>query len=938
MANITINRIPIDSFFEFADGVSPFDLIDIVSESETYGNHTAASTDEFEYRTHFFINQRVSEELGADGLRVEIFTANPKENKKLTSTSAIASFEVNFDIATDILSKKNATQKPGLFSLLQPQKVLVAANARSVGAARLVIPGQQGPETQSFSAVSKKLKSMNVDPASMASAGNFFAVTPKNAISLDSSNNAQVSQTHVKTQGSNIRSRKSLSAARNANRSSRRGGQSNDLVRTIEPPSAPAKISNTAYISLLPKKRPFIQNLCIKRGSITGADKLYAKITIIPGRKATGIFGTKTVEIQHGTELSEFLSNPEPPDVSIVSSNAARVKIRIFRTDKTLKNVRVARIITNVNTSDVLVTDVGDLSFGADDTLIFDDFINNALPRRILYRVVVINGDGSAGEFSSITIPSFKKVSDPLRTAGVPVSIRAINKPNVVDIRVTTLLEGVYTIRLLRQELDKTGEFSNSITVIPSDVGETTTVVNGDIDSFEFRDKTAILGRKYRYFVAYRIGLPGYASRGEEILSDEDELLIRRYATSEIPFAVSVSEPTVKQDNNNITTVSFEIRAEETRDLFNTVTQALRAAGVDGDFIASLQKDNIKAKLFTMFLVERFEFSSGRRETFGLYPAGDFTDSPEIRKLKKISPPKPGDRYEYIVKTCLQQPEVFLQTSNVALVNRHGDEIKRKGSRFSRIVYDKLGVMPSEHDVQAGKSIESLVLESQIGLEQSVYSKIPTTTPTIESFQVKEKSFYNSLSWQVSGDTKNVSYFLVYCSSNGKNQLCGAVAATKSSSLYRFRDDRFFDEVGEKSYDVRIINFNDDETVKSVSISSNKLFSVPKNLIEDFSKSDAADFSDFQQLVSNSDSSFIPIADDAVFDWSQIDLPSFSKKEGLPTGKKPKTGFISDGSSATANGSEGKTLFESRKALLDANQEVFDDDEKKVKDIKSLFF
>jgi len=334
MANITIRKVSISRFFEFATGVLPFDLIDIISEGETYGVHTAASSDEFEYQTQFFINERAAEDLGVVGMRVEMFVTDPQERKPLSS-DAVASFEIKLDTITD----------------MSPKKVLIVADPSTKSSNRLNIPGSQRQTTPTFSAVSKNLKTNGVDPAVMAATGNFFATTPKNAISLDGNNNNPGKQLNTNTLGSTIRSRSSLMAARSTNRSKRRGDQSNELVQTIAPPTVTAKIANVDLVSLLPKKKQFTQNCCIKKDRISGAEKLYAVVTAIAGKQAKTLFDAKIIEIQHGKQLTEFLANPEPPELGLVSSTPGRVKIRIQRTDKSLKTVRVIRIISNPNVS-----------------------------------------------------------------------------------------------------------------------------------------------------------------------------------------------------------------------------------------------------------------------------------------------------------------------------------------------------------------------------------------------------------------------------------------------------------------------------------------------------------------------------------------------------------------------------------------------------------
>jgi len=833
MAKISLRRFSIDSFFEFAAGVSPFDLVDIVNETEhNVGHSFETASGEFSYRTHFFVKQQMAEQLGIEGVHIEMFKVDPRLNK-VRSSDAISSFEVRFETAGDMRQKIGGTNLGNTTSVVTPPdafKRIVVSSKAAPTLNRLSIPGQKTFQEKTFKQASQTAKMNGADPAMLARGGSFSATTALNAVSLDGRNVLPIDRTKEKTIGKQALGGRSLSTAREVSKRNVRE-ISNDLTNSLSSASQGSTLSNAAFITLLPSKREFVRILNIKKGKVAGSDKIYVRLSVITNKKNKRVFDDKVIEIQHNRELDEFLSNPEPPELSLSSVGYSYVAVKIQRTDPSLRSIKIFRIVTNPNLNRVLVDDVANLSFSTDDVLLFRDVVDNVKPNRIVYRVAVINGDGSVGEFSSIVIPSLKKVSDPLNSAGVPMSIRAKNYQDSVRIRVTTLSNDIFTVRLLRQEIGKTGSFSDTIEVIPSASGDTMTFVNGQKDSFEFRDTTSLLGRKYRYFAAYRVGNPGYASLGQEIMSDEDEIIIRRFLLGEIPFAVSVTDADTGQDSDNNTTVSFNILSEETTDIFNAVISALQGAGIGNEFVSALQKDGVKAKLFTMFLVERFEYSTGRRVSFGIVPAGKFSDSSTTRLARGIPPPVTGEKYEYIVKTCLQQPEVFLQSSNVGVINRYGDEIKRKGARFARLIYDKLGVMPPETDVLNGKSIESLVIESQIGQELSVYAKIPSVNPSIENLFVTEKSFYNSLTWQIVGDVSKVSYFLVYCSLNGHDQLLGSVACSRSASQYRFRDDRFFAEVGEKSYSVRAVSFDDDEFVKSAPASSDRLFSVPENLV-----------------------------------------------------------------------------------------------------------
>ena len=833
---LTTRQASIDSFFEFAEGVNPFDFIDIVNDSENQSGRDFSSADgEFEYKTHFLVNETMAIQLGIIGVKIDIFTVDPRLRAQ-TSADAIKTCEIRFPTPPPPPPQKVNDTRPSrpttswlgnLISLLVSKKTSLRLPAG------ITVPGRrQPPAASSLRQASRNARSNGRDPAAMTSGGLFSAITPLNAISRDSTNTRPTSdRTQVRSTGASTRGRQSLASIRDEQKRQKRSVQSNEMTEALVRPTLATTIAPVSFVELLPIKKEYERVISIKKHDVAGAERLFASVSVIPGRAATRTFEKKVIEIQHGKELMEFLANPEPPDLSLVSAAFAEVAIKLQKTDPTLRSVRIFRIITNPNMNRVVVDDVADLSFDDNDTLLFTDIVDNIKPNRIIYRAAVMNGDGSIGEFSSIVIPTFKKVSDPLDTAAVPISIRAINLTDAVQVRVTTLSDDIFTMRLLRQELGKTGSFSDGVEVIPSEDGENLIVVDGGSNSFEFVDKTCILGRKYRYFCALRVGQAGMASIGQEIISDEDEILVRKFYTGSVPFAISVAEPTTEQDDNNATTVSFEISVEQTTDLFTAVIKSLQDAGVGTDFISNLQQDDIKTKLFTMFLVERFEYSTGRKASFGVVPAGRFVDSPATRLPRSIPAPLPGERYEYIIKTCLQQPEVFLQSSNVGLVNRYGDEISRKGSRFARLIYDNLGVLPPESDVRDGKSIESLLLESQIGQENTAEVSIAASSPTIGELTVTKKSFYSSLAWRVSGNIDNVSYFLIYCTLNGHEQLLGSVACGRSSPLYMFRDDRFFDEVGEKSYIVKAVSFNDDEIVQSAPAVTNRLFSIPENLV-----------------------------------------------------------------------------------------------------------
>jgi hypothetical protein len=261
------------------------------------------------------------------------------------------------------------------------------------------------------------------------------------------------------------------------------------------------------------------------------------------------------------------------------------------------------------------------------------------------------------------------------------------------------------------------------------------------------------------------------------------------------------------------------------------VIEALRAAGIGEDFISSLQSDKIKAKNFVMMIVERYNTLTGKRTSFGIRPVGDFSDNDITRQQLSIPPPALNVPYRYIFKACLQDPRVFLQSTDVELVNTFGTQIKRKGTRFTRKIFTRLGVLPSETDVLNGTSINRLIEESQLGIEIEKSTTVKQNAIKIQNTRLKTKTYFNLLSWSTLGDFSQVSYFNVYCIIDGKKNLLGAISTSFESSTYKFRDDRYFSDVGSKKYEIEAVSFAGEVVAVSDSIEATKETSVPDNLL-----------------------------------------------------------------------------------------------------------
>jgi len=705
------------------------------------------------------------------------------------------------------------------------------------GLKRQYVPSTETIATPSLRNLTATARLNNRDPAALAAAGNFATQTLESAFSLDSRNLLPPNQAKTLDATTTMLKKQSLQSLRRSEKTARRGNQNNEIARSNDTADTRTSGTATTTFDLISSKRTITKNFYLDKRRVSGAKNVYCIISAINkkgknNRRRNLTFEKITKKINHQRNLIEFISNAEPPEVKILDSNLATVTFEIKRIDPTLKGIKVLRFVENPYFLNTILEDRGKLKFSNNNSIIYTDSVDNVKPNKVTYRFAVVNQDKTIGEFNSVTIPSYQKNTDPQNTSTTPISILARNNgPDSVKIEVKTLTDNILSLRLLRQELFKNGEFSDTVVQIRPSAAEKETLVLNQKSTFSFFDQDTVLGRKYRYFVAYRIGIPGMAGISEETLSDEDEILIRRFSYEPLPFAVNVSQPTITQDSQGLPEVNFVLDVTETKELFNTVIDALRSAGISEQFINNLQEDKFKARDFIAMIVERYNPATGKKVSFGIQPAGNFSDNQETRRKLGIPAPKRQVEYKYVFKICLQDPSVFLQSDDIAIENSYGTQINKKASRFSRKIWSRLGVLPSESDVLNGVSIERLILESQFGLEIVRKATSEFNTFDIKNITISSKSYAAILTWKILGDGNQISYFNIFCTIDGKKNLLGAISYAPKVKNFKFFDDRYFNSVGDKSYQVEAIDFEGNSILISEPLKIVKNFSVPRNML-----------------------------------------------------------------------------------------------------------
>ena len=811
MPILKVRTIDLSSFLTFASEKDPLNIIDITAHTthpDVNVHDFLTSPGCFVYEIRFTVDEDQAFLNGVSDIVFEFFSSKPTARSRPIKNST---FEVK--IEDPHLKVKEPTK--AIVHLQQPQFSAIAAVAKSV----TLVSNRQAVATSPFTVSAKMSEVLDgVDPAQVISSGKLIAATPSKLLGHDTKNEAgQILSRNFDRIGSlGTEPYMSLSTHRNSSKNARKSDQGHPLLdnllnlNEIVKPTSLVRSHPVSLVEVTSRHEDYTRQLVFDKSSLLGFSKLYMRVS---AKMKTGFLGfvkQQVYTISHSNEIKEFVSNPEPPMIVSSDSSHGVVSFLLRKTDPMLRKVSVTRIITSPHTKTPQIDHISTLQFTKFPEVKFEDRVDNVVPNTITYRFIVQNDDGSHGDFTSAVAKSYPKVTyqkaEPLSSA--PIAITAMNMKDGIQVTIDTLSERVYAIRLLRQDSGATGELSDTVTTILGQDLSYSQVVNGKKTTLTFVDKEVVTGRHYRYFAAYRLGSSSEAGICLETVSHEDEHITRIRPSDSLPFAASITAGIASQDRQNSVKVDFQLSVAEVEDQFNVLLDSLVKAGVGQQFIVDLQNDRQKARQVAAFIVERVNRTTGRRVSFGVVSPGSFSDSPELRSKLNLPDPTPGDKYEYICKLCIRPPATFLLSALSGFTSAGsaaGDITNILAAKFSNALIER-GILPSEKQLRDGTSIRDNFFLGQTGFEISTTVSIPYFVPKIEEFTVNSRNIYDILTWRVTGDTSQISYFLVYCNYNGTDELLGCLPSLGRTAHYQFKDDRFTKEVGRKAYFLRMVN------------------------------------------------------------------------------------------------------------------------------------
>lgn len=827
---IKTKQINLSEFFRLKSSSVPADLIDLTyipSNVPVTAKNFLNSPGDAVYRVHYFVRSMHAYNLGVVSINFDFFSSYPKPDSIPIPNASFVEL---------INSPKNGKQATvGDYTVPYDNSYFVHVSTESPEFAGFsnsksksqISKTRQVEPSLSFRAQTKIAENnLSSDPAKSLNAG-YYLSSPPSRLGFASSKGGRHTTDAEKPRnyfdkGGQKNSRVSLRGKREETAALFKGSQvSPEVVGFVAQKGLnhEQSISNLIGIKIISQNTEYMRDFHLNKQHLAGLGKIYMKVSA-KFEKGKNLLSTESVYvIDHLTEVMDFIGTPAAPTFVVTENSATKISVVFKKTDPLLRRILVTRIVKNPYFANSSVEKRGVVDFGNSDTAIFSDNSPNIYPNIIIYRFIVENLDGSFGEFQSFLPKTFKMplMPDLSYSVSTPISIRALNSKSEVKVSVHILTNEVSTLRLMREDLSATGEFKKRVVTIPSVKNEFYVDVKNQKAVLEFVDTSALIGRSYRYFAMYRLGEKSYSK--QEVASDEDEIFIKRPTAQKIPFNPTFAFLNLSGNTNNNVTVDFDLQIKENQDDYAFFLEALRVAKVDSQFAQDFASNKQKLKEIAGFLVERIDRSTSRREIFGLYPPGKFSDSPEERAKKGISEFIPGNKYEYVFKFCVRPAPSFINDAYYKIVSQKdqpGNSISKLAVKYLNAAFISQGVLPAETALREDTSIVDNMKSGQTGIELvSDIVTIPNLSPVILIDQPIVKGNYALISWKVLGNVSNVSYFIVYCQYEEKKNILGTVACVGESSTYKFRDDKYANAVGKSIYSIEIMTIDHDSTLES---------------------------------------------------------------------------------------------------------------------------
>jgi hypothetical protein len=541
------------------------------------------------------------------------------------------------------------------------------------------------------------------------------------------------------------------------------------------------------------------------------------------------------VQVYHGDQVRKLITPKVPPRMERVRNVGGKTSFRVTQIDPIASKIIVLKRIITPDPFDeepsTLFQEI-DLGYGEDSVTLIDENAGNWLPNQVMYTAMAQH-EGQDGPFDSLVfdgVPCPFARSSNQDEGTTKLSIVATNSFEGVDIRIGRIPENVVMLTLCREQLNANGSKKSRTVIVRNSNGAENTLQVGGADGLNFFDDSVKPNGNYRYFCV--LTLRG----GQRIESNDDEIVIRRVTRDKLPADVELYQPTVRQEEDGLFTISMDLLTRQKSSTFQYVKELLREQGANQEFLDEIENNRDELTDIMIFYVQRVDLKTGNRFALGFHKSGSFVDDENLANRFSVPNILPGRRYLYSFTACLIPPSTFLSGifNKLSTGSQLGvKDIEYLANKFDNYVIRNFGLLPSNAQLIKKLNAEQLMLRGNTGISFDVEAEVPIPVDVINNVDFEDSKTGTKVIWSLSRSVNDlVDYCNVFVTVNGSKELIGSVRNSGISSSMYHVDDRYHLSIGIRSYSIVAVFYDGSNSIEAQSQNIERISNITSKLLK----------------------------------------------------------------------------------------------------------
>lgn len=596
-----------------------------------------------------------------------------------------------------------------------------------------------------------------------------------------------------------------------------------DAVRQLasSPLNPQTNLSSIAVLayqgSMVTNVKNYKHRMQIPKSSLGTNQYVYFSLKpIIKDAESKGVVvETSYYFVEHRKQLDDLLIPIVPPIMVKQIDVKGQIEFLVQQNDPVADSIVVTRMVSHLN-SDSGHRPFESISLQAGESKkIVDLNPNNSKPNTVTYRAIT-NYNGSDGAFSSLTYEGHRNIiSNAKNSYESDVNIVAFNEKEGIKLELSKFPSTVLAVKLNRVDLTSVGPYKNKISTVLNSAGNAYSNVTDSETKIIYLDSNVSPNRIYKYFCTFEF------PKGKRANSVEDEIVKREVPFSNLssPFKVTFDSTalTISEDDGTYRfTTNLNLQVRDTA--FQFLKNVFEQQNAFNEFENFISENKDRITDLVAFKVVRIDLNTSKKHYIGVIKAGPFTDDSNTSEDIGIPKLEPGNSYSYIFNLCLINPSsvLFDAVSKLSTGKKPGsNDISYNPTIFNSTTFRKKGILPSNKKLSKPENFKLLLSKSVTNIVFKQNLNIPKSKATVTNLNCKVGSQSTLISWDLEGGSLNeVDHCIVKVSVNGNEQILTSVVCSSSTSNMTAVDNKYCNELGDRSYNVVVV-YNDGSTFVS---------------------------------------------------------------------------------------------------------------------------